>query len=282
MINKLDIIAIFFVVNFLSISFCFQSELIHIVKSEYLLVNENDIFQIKNLFGNEIEKIDSINEDQNTSDAKKNIKNIYKDKCFKDNFCIFIDNFLYIFKSEGNFIKRIRISEKNIENKYIILSFDSSLKEINMFNYIISYIDERGYFVTNFYKYKFPEENAYCFKSELNLKKDGNNEISIKENDFACQLISNSIYCFFSDANKNEMIVKKLYIGFNQKKINFSIFIKHKNNFISAKKILKSFISQDKSKIFIFYSSKDEITDKVRNNCAIYNIINNNSNLFQK
>ena len=74
MINKLDIIAIFFVVNFLSISFCFQSELIHIVKSKYLLVNENNIFQNKNLFGNEIEKIDSINEDQNTSDERKILK----------------------------------------------------------------------------------------------------------------------------------------------------------------------------------------------------------------
>ena len=47
----------------------------------------------------------------------------------------------------------LRISEKNNENKYVVLSFDSSLKEINTFNYIISYIDERGYFVTNFYKY---------------------------------------------------------------------------------------------------------------------------------
>ena len=228
MINKLDIIAIFFVVNFLSISFCFQSELIHIVKSKYLLVNENDIFQIKNLFGNEIEKIDSINEDQNTSDAKKNIKNIYKVKCFEDNFCIFINNFLYIFKSEGNFIKRIKISEKNIENKYIVLSCDSSLKEINIFNYIISHIDERGYFVTNFYKYKFPEDNAYCFKSELNLKKDRNIEVSIKENDFACQLITNSIYCFFSDANSNEMIVKNYILVLIKKKLIFQFLLNQK------------------------------------------------------
>ena len=78
------------------------------------------------------------------------------------------------------------------------------------------------------------------------------------------------------------MIVKKLYIGFNQNKINFSIFIKPKNNFIFAKKILKSFISQDKSKILIFYSSKNEITDKAGNNCAIYNIINNNFEFIQE
>ena len=145
-----------------------------------------------------------------------------------------------------------------------------------MFNYIISYIDERGYFVTNFYKYKFPEENAHCFKSELNLKKDRNIEVSIKENDFACQLISNSIYCFFSDANSNEMIVKKLNIDFRQKKINFSNLIKPKKILIFATKIIKSFISQDKSKILIFYSSKDGITDKARNNCAIYNMMHNN------
>ena len=277
MINKLDLIIIFFILNFLSISYCFKSELVHLVKSEYLLVNEDGIFHFKNNFDNEIEKIDSINEEQNTSDTKKNIKNIHKVKCFEDNTYVFINNFLYIYNSEGNFIKKIRISEKNIENKYVVLSFDSSLKEINTFNYLISYIDERGYFVTNFYKYNiFSEENALYLKNELNLKKNGNKEVNIKENDFSCQLISNSIYCFFSDANSNEMIVKKLNIDFSQKKINFSNLIKPKKNLIFATKILKSFISQDKSKILIFYSSKDGITDKARNNCAIYNMMHNN------
>ena len=277
MINKLDLIIIFFILNFLSISYCFKSELVHLVKSEYLLVNEDGIFHFKNNFDNEIEKIDSINEEQNTSDTKKNIKNIHKVKCFEDNTYVFINNFLYIYNSEGNFIKKIRISEKNIENKYVVLSFDSSLKEINTFNYLISYIDERGYFVTNFYKYNiFSEENALYLKNELNLKKNGNKEVNIKENDFSCQLISNSIYCFFLDSNSNEMIVKKLNIDFSQKKINFSNLIKPKKNLIFATKILKSFISQDKSKILIFYSSKDGITDKARNNCAIYNMMHNN------
>ena len=277
MINKLDLIIIFFILNFLSISYCFKSELVHLVKSEYLLVNEDGIFHFKNNFDNEIEKIDSINEEQNTSDTKKNIKNIHKVKCFEDNTYVFINNFLYIYNSEGNFIKKIRISEKNIENKYVVLSFDSSLKEINTFNYLISYIDERGYFVTNFYKYNiFSEEKALYLKNELNLKKNGNKEVNIKENDFSCQLISNSIYCFFLDSNSNEMIVKKLNIDFSQKKINFSNLIKPKKNLIFATKILKSFISQDKSKILLFYSSKDGITDKARNNCAIYNMMHNN------
>ena len=277
MINKLDLIIIFFILNFLSISYCFKSELVHLVKSEYLLVNEDGIFHFKNNFDNEIEKIDSINEEQNTSDTKKNIKNIHKVKCFEDNTYVFINNFLYIYNSEGNFIKKIRISEKNIENKYVVLSFDSSLKEINTFNYLISYIDERGYFVTNFYKYNiFSEEKALYLKNELNLKKNGNKEVNIKENDFSCQLISNSIYCFFSDANSNEMIVKKLNIDFSQKKINFSNLIKPKKILIFATKIIKSFISQNKSKILLFYSSKDGITDKARNNCAIYNMMHNN------
>ena len=60
MINKLDLIIIFFILNFLSISYCFKSELVHLVKSEYLLVNEDGIFHFKNNFDNEIEKIDSI------------------------------------------------------------------------------------------------------------------------------------------------------------------------------------------------------------------------------
>ena len=77
MINKLDLIIIFFILNFLSISYCFKSELVHLVKSEYLLVNEDGIFHFKNNFDNEIEKIDSINEEQNTSDTKKNIKKIF-------------------------------------------------------------------------------------------------------------------------------------------------------------------------------------------------------------
>ena len=108
MIIRLDLIAIFLHIIFLGTSFCFKPELIHLINSDYLLVNEDGIFRFKNIFEKEIEKIDELKEEQNTSDINKNIKNIYKFKCLCDNICIFINNFLYIFSAEGNVIKRFK------------------------------------------------------------------------------------------------------------------------------------------------------------------------------
>ena len=276
MIIKLNLIALLLLIIFLGTSFCFKPGLIHLVNSDYLLVNEDGVFRFKNNFENEIEKIDIIKEEQNTSDITKNIKNIYKFKCLGDNICLFINYYLYIFSSIGNFIKRINFPDENMKKEYVVLSSDTQLKQSNTFNYIISFIDDKGFFVSYFYEYnKFSGENILLFKNENIIFNEEKNDINIKGNNFTCQLISNSIYCFFSDSNSNEMIMKKFYIDISQKKISLSEIIKPKINFISVTKILKSFINKDKTKILIIYSKEDKINDKIKNNIVLYNIIQN-------
>ena len=276
MIIKLDLTSLLLFIIILDTSFCFKSGLIHLVNSDYLLVNKEGIFRFKNNFDNEIIKIDSLKEEQNTSDITKNIKNIFKFKCLEDNICIFMNYYLYIFSAIGKFIKRINFSDENMKKEYVVLSSDALLKDLNTFNYIISFINDKGFFVSYFYEYnKFSEENTLLYKNEVNIFNEVKNEINIKKKDFTCQLISNSIYCFFSDTNSNEIVITKFYIDISQKKIYLSKLIKPRNNFISVTKILKSYINKDKTKILICYLTKDKINGKMKNNIILYNVIQN-------
>ena len=276
MIIKLDLTSLLLFIIILDTSFCFKSGLIHLVNSDYLLVNKEGVFRFKNNFDNEIIKIDSLKEEQNTSDITKNIKNIFKFKCLEDNICIFMNYYLYIFSAIGKFIKRINFSDENMKKEYVVLSSDALLKDLNTFNYIISFINDKGFFVSYFYEYnKFSEENTLLYKNEVNIFNEVKNEINIKKKDFTCQLISNSIYCFFSDTNSNEIVITKFYIDISQKKIYLSKLIKPRNNFISVTKILKSYINKDKTKILICYLTKDKINGKMKNNIILYNVIQN-------
>ena len=108
MIIRLEVIALFFIINFLQISSSLTPELIHLSNSSYLLVNEDGIFSFKNIFLNQAEKIGFTEEEQKSSESienSENKKNIIKVKCFEENICMFINNYIYIFSSDGNIIK---------------------------------------------------------------------------------------------------------------------------------------------------------------------------------
>ena len=143
MIIKLDLTSLLLFIIILDTSFCFKSGLIHLVNSDYLLVNKEGIFRFKNNFDNEIIKIDSLKEEQNTSDITKNIKNIFKFKCLEDNICIFMNYYLYIFSAIGKFIKRINFSDENMKKEYVVLSFHLLMIKDSLFHIFMNIINFR-------------------------------------------------------------------------------------------------------------------------------------------
>ncbi len=78
----------------------------HLINSSYLLVNGGSILRFKIDNMNQIDKVPLFDEDQNSLDNQNNNQNINRLKCFEENICIFINNFIYVFSSDGNFIKK--------------------------------------------------------------------------------------------------------------------------------------------------------------------------------
>ena len=94
MIFKLELFVIFCLINFPIISSNYEPELVHLINYDYLLVNDYGIFKFKSHDFNQYKKILSLKEEQNPSVDMKNIQNIYNFKCFGDNICIFINNYI--------------------------------------------------------------------------------------------------------------------------------------------------------------------------------------------
>ena len=275
----MEFIALFCIINFLQISSSLTPELIHLSNSAYFLVNEDGIFIFNNIFLNQMEKIGFTEEEQKSSESKENAentKNIFKVKCFEDNICIFINNYIYILSSYGNIIKKTKISEENIERKYEVFPNHFAIKESNKFSYIILYIDSDGNFVINYYKYNLISDvNTLLINEKIDLFSDKEKGLNVKETDFSCQLISNSIICFFSDEDSQELKIKQFQNNFGRKKNNLLNLLKPEKKLILDGKIMKSFISNDESKILLFYTSKDKIADEIKQKYTIYDINNN-------
>ena len=276
MISNLELIILFFIANILSISSNLRPELVHLTNSDCLLVKEDGIFRIKGKNSNKIEKVLSLREEQNSLASLKTNQNIYQFKCFGENICIFINNYIYIFSSDGDFIKKINISDENAENKFAILPYGISIKDINTFNYILLSVDSNGSVVNYFYSCnKNLGKNFLLKKNEIPIIEAKENIRNSKETDFTCQLISNSITCFFSRGINNGIIVKKFVVDSENKIIKLLNFIKPEVDLNFNGKIIKSFSNKEQSKILILYSSKDNKTKEIRKKCAIYDIISN-------
>ena len=138
------------------------------------------------------------------------------------------------------------------------------------------YIDSAGNFVINYYKYNLISDvNTLLINEKIDLFSDKEKGLNVKEIDFSCQLISNSIICFFSDINSQELKIKQIQINFGRKKNNLLNLLKPEKKLIFDGNIMKSFISQDESKILLFYTSKDKITNEIKQKYTIYDINNN-------
>lgn len=106
MVFTLDFIVLFCIIQFSFISSNLHPELVHLINSSYLLVNGGSILRFKIDNMNQIDKVLLFDEDQNSLDNQNNNQNINRLKCFEENICIFINNFIYVFSSDGNFIKK--------------------------------------------------------------------------------------------------------------------------------------------------------------------------------
>ena len=271
----LGFIVLFCIVQFSYISSSLRPEVMHLINSDYLLVNGDGLFRFKIDNLNKIEKIKLFNEDQNLLANQNNNQNIYRFKCFEENICIFINNFIYIFSSDGNIIKKINISDENNNGGYIIAPYNIALKDLNTFNYILFTINSKGNLLYYFYSLNNNSyENLALIKNEIPIF-EKERSFNLKEIDFTCQLIPNSIICFFSNGNNNGILIKNFSVDFEKKKIkliNFSV-PEVKLNFNG--KIIKSLLNKGNSRIFILYSTKDSKNNKARQRCTIYNIKSN-------
>ena len=276
MISNWKLIMLFFIPNILSISSHLRPEFIPLINSNYLLVKEDGIFRIKDNNLNKIEKMLSIKEEQNSL-ANFGIKqNVHQFKCFGENICIFIHNNIYVFSSDGDYIKKMIISDDNMESKYVIIPYNIGIKDINTFNYTLLFVDSKGNFVNYFYSCnKNLGTSLLLKKNQIPIFEDKETIRNSKETDFTCQLISNSITCFFSKGANSDIIVKKFDIDFEKKIIKLLNFIKPEVNLNFNGKIIKSFSNEEQSRILILFSTKDNIINKTIQKCVIYDIISN-------
>ena len=214
----LGFIVLFCIVQFSSISSSLRPEVMHLINSDYLLVNGDGLFRFKIDNLNKIEKIKLFNEDQNLLANQNNNQNIYPFKCFEENICIFINNFIYIFSSDGNIIKKINISDENNNGGYIIAPYNIALKDLNTFNYILFTINSKGNLLYYFYSLNNNSyENLALIKNEIPIF-EKERSFNLKEIDFTCQLIPNSIICFFSNGNNNGILIKNFLSILKRKK----------------------------------------------------------------
>ena len=239
-----------------------------------MFINEDGLFRINENIFNQNKQISSNKVQQKLSDIKEKIHNFHQFKCLNESICIFINNYVYVVSSEGNIIKKFIISDEIGKDYYVMIPFNIDLKELNTFNYIVLIVDSKGNLKFSFYQYNSQlNKNLMLFKDEIRLFDESGNEINLKE-DFKCQLISNSLICFFSEAISNVLIIKKFEIDIDHKIIKLINNKKPEQNLNFAGKIINLFTNKNQSKILINLSSKENSV-KTMKKYAIYNIMEN-------
>ena len=271
---RLELFVLFCLAMFPMISSSFQPVIIHLSNSDFLLVNGDAIFQFKSYNFGHYQKILSLTEEQNPSVGMKDIQNIYQFKCFGENICIFVNNYIYVFSSSGKLIKKIIISVETSKVKYVVIPFNTGINDINIFNYILLFVDSQNDLLFYYYSFKFNlDRNELLSKDKIFLFEDKKSITSQIENVIKCQLISDSLLCFFSKEINGEIVIKKFSFSFEEGKIKLLNIIKPEKHLNFKGKIIKSLVNKDQSKILILYSVKENRTNKIIDKCAIFNII---------
>ena len=195
MIFRIELFVVFCLVNFPMFSISFQPELAQLSNSDYLLINEDAIFHFKSNNFNQYKKIVSLSEEQNPSVVMKNIQNAYKFKCFGENICIFVYNYIYVFSSDGKLIKKIIISNETSKVKYVVIPYNIDIKDINSFNYILLFVDSKNVLVFYYYSFKISlDRNILLSKDKIALNEDKKGFTNQRENIIKCLLILLFIY----------------------------------------------------------------------------------------
>ena len=270
---KFDKIVFFVLIIISNISCFFPTKLLSLSRFEYSLVNEDEILKLKDDFLKKFEIIKSQEEEQNLSAIVENAQNIYIFELLESKIGIFIDNFIFIFSSEGNFIKKIKISGKYIDKKYIVFPYYRQLKEKKEFTYIILYINNEYNLSLNFHLFNNSlDRDVLLSKDEILIFNDKEKPLISNEHSFTGQLINDKILFFFQEETKKEIIIKEISINPKTKKLQSLNSIKLESVNIKGK-IINSFINKEKSKIMILYSLNNKFTNNISYVYSIYDII---------
>ena len=270
---KFDKIVFFVLIIISNISCFFPTKLLSLSRFEYSLVNEDEILKLKDDFLKKFEIIKSQEEEQNLSAIVENAQNIYIFELLESKIGIFIDNFIFIFSSEGNFIKKIKISGKYIDKKYIVFPYYRQLKEKKEFTYIILYINNEYNLSLNFHLFNNSlDRDVLLSKDEILIFNDKEKPLISNEHSFTGQLINDKILFFFQEETKKEIIIKEISINPKTKKLQSLNSTKLESVNIKGK-IINSFINKEKSKIMILYSLNNKFTNNISYVYSIYDII---------
>ena len=244
--SKIELFVVFCLVNFPVFLSSFQPELVQLSNYDYLLVNEDAIFHFNSNNFNQYKKIVSLSEEQNPSVVMKNIQKAYKFKCYGENICIFVYNYIYVFSSDGKLIKKIIISNETSKVKYVEIPYNIDIKDINSFNYILLFVDNKNVLVFYYYSSKINlDRNILLSKDKIALNEDKKCFTSQREDVIKCQLISDSLLCFFSKEIDNEISIKKFSFSFIEGQIKLLNFIKPEKHLNFNGKIIKSLVNKD-------------------------------------
>jgi len=274
---KLELFSFICTIFFIYRSSCFKPELTELTNSGHLLANEGTTFNFINNSLNQVQKFVSENEKSKSSSNSKDFQYIIQFECFINNICFYINKDIHFFSYHSNYIEKINLFSKKHREKNIVIPFNNSLNKSNLFQYITIYMNKDDNFEFNFYKYnRFLKFNELLFKNKIEIFEEKENIIEHKENYLSCNLILNSIICFYSKGKDKEISIKKFYMDIKNKKFLFLKDIKPKNN-ISINGIIKnSFMNKENSKILLFYDSQYNYDNKILYKIAVYNIIENN------
>ena len=244
---------------------------IPLINGNFLLINKTAVYIIDKNYLEIKEKY--IFENNNKSLIKKhdneldfNVQYLIQD----DIIFIFVKNYMYIFSNKGDFIKKCKIFEQSPKNNYIILPYGNILKKLNVYFYLVIYMNNDDNIVFRVYEYDiFYNTNIMSSTTQINLNDLTLLKTKYFENNYVCKLMNISI-------NDNREI--------------FTYFLKKKNELdiipetfeINIIKKEKVFITKSKNRKInitdLKYQEKTlicNINNKKKYFCAINYLINN-------
>ena len=253
-ILNISLITIFIKINIVASSF----KTIILNNGNYLIINNNGIYTYDK---NSLLILKSYNF-ENTVESQNQIliENIPFFELYSYNsiFILIMDN-LFIFSLEGDYKYKLYNFKKININKYS-LNFFKCLNSIECL-YFVEYINTDNNLVIELYQYNFSlNSNSLLSLTKSNIK---------IENKIYCHLMINSnnenyITCFSEGKNNNDILGTTFFVNNINNEINY---FNSKTYSINSVKLIKSVISDDKTKSLVCFS---DIFNNTK--CLLYDI----------
>ena len=247
---------------------------IPLINESFLLINKTAVYIKDKNFLEIKEKYIFENNDKKFNDNELDLDLQY---FIQDNkIFIFVKKYMYIFSNKGNFIKKCKIFEQLPNNNYIILPYEKVIKKLNIFFYLVIYMNNDDNIVFRVYEYDFFYNiNIMIYNSPINLKYLSLLKTKYFDNNYACQLMNISIndnremlIYFLKKKNELDIIPETFEINIIKKDKVFNLIKPINNSKNDGKKNAIDSKYQEKTLIC-------NMNNKKNYKCAINYLINN-------